>query len=216
MHPCIPPPKHKQKTFKWIMYCKNMSLKTFVVIIRVTKQLDIVVSPPAFVWNPNLTLNHVTFDLDPCDLRPWLMWPWTSRSHVKETERYRDRHRDGNYRLSACPGQRKNGAGQVKVLDTFSEGKVEFMELTLCLCVEDRQGWGKVLCFFEESLNALFCLQISHQPPPPPDVDCLPCLAFLGTVHPVRGSSKTSAIHTRYSQKSEVPMVRNASDVDPR
>ncbi len=29
------------------------------------KQLDVVVSPPAFVWNPYLTLTHVTFDLDP-------------------------------------------------------------------------------------------------------------------------------------------------------
>ncbi len=32
------------------------------------KQLDIVVSPLAIVWNPYLTLIHVTFDLDPCDL----------------------------------------------------------------------------------------------------------------------------------------------------
>ncbi len=28
------------------------------------KQLDVVVSPPAFVWNPYLTLTPVTFDLD--------------------------------------------------------------------------------------------------------------------------------------------------------
>ena len=28
------------------------------------KQLDVVVSPPAFVRNPYLTLTHVTFDLD--------------------------------------------------------------------------------------------------------------------------------------------------------
>ncbi len=34
------------------------------------KQLDIVVSPAAFVRNPYLTLTHVTFDLDPCDLCP--------------------------------------------------------------------------------------------------------------------------------------------------
>ncbi len=34
------------------------------------KQLDVVVSPPAFVWDPNLTLTHVTFDLNPCDLWP--------------------------------------------------------------------------------------------------------------------------------------------------
>ena len=32
------------------------------------KQLDVVASPPAFVGHPNLTLTHVTFDLDPCDL----------------------------------------------------------------------------------------------------------------------------------------------------
>ncbi len=29
------------------------------------KQLDVVVSPPAFVRNPYLTLTHVTIDLDP-------------------------------------------------------------------------------------------------------------------------------------------------------
>ncbi len=29
------------------------------------KQLDVVVSPPAFIRNPYLTLTHVTFDLDP-------------------------------------------------------------------------------------------------------------------------------------------------------
>ncbi len=34
------------------------------------KQFDVVVSPPAFVGNPYLTLTHVTFDLDPCDLWP--------------------------------------------------------------------------------------------------------------------------------------------------
>ncbi len=32
------------------------------------KQLDVVVSPPAFVRNPYLTVTHVTFDPDPCDL----------------------------------------------------------------------------------------------------------------------------------------------------
>ena len=32
------------------------------------KQLDIYVSPPAFVWNPYMTLPNVTFNLDPCDL----------------------------------------------------------------------------------------------------------------------------------------------------
>ena len=34
------------------------------------KQLDVVVSPPACVWNPYLMLTHVTFDLEPCDLWP--------------------------------------------------------------------------------------------------------------------------------------------------
>ncbi len=39
------------------------------------KQLDVVVSPPAFVWFPYMTLTnvtfdltHVTFDIDICDL----------------------------------------------------------------------------------------------------------------------------------------------------
>ncbi len=29
------------------------------------KQLDVDVSPPAFLWDPYLTLANVTFDLDP-------------------------------------------------------------------------------------------------------------------------------------------------------
>ncbi len=32
------------------------------------RQLDVVVSPPAFVWDPYLILTNVTFDPDPCDL----------------------------------------------------------------------------------------------------------------------------------------------------
>ncbi len=34
------------------------------------KQLDVVVSPPAFFWNPYLTLTYMSFDLDPRDLWP--------------------------------------------------------------------------------------------------------------------------------------------------
>ncbi len=34
------------------------------------KQLDVVMSRPAFVWDPNLTFTHVTFDLAPRDLWP--------------------------------------------------------------------------------------------------------------------------------------------------
>ncbi len=32
------------------------------------KQLDVDVSPPAFLCDPYLTLAYVTFDLNPCDL----------------------------------------------------------------------------------------------------------------------------------------------------
>ncbi len=31
------------------------------------KQLDVVVNPPAFVWDPSLTLTNVTFDPDVLD-----------------------------------------------------------------------------------------------------------------------------------------------------
>ncbi len=34
------------------------------------KQLDVVVNPPAFLWDPYLTLTHVIFDLDICNLWP--------------------------------------------------------------------------------------------------------------------------------------------------
>ena len=32
------------------------------------KQLDVVVSPPAFIWDPYLTLINVAFDPDPSKL----------------------------------------------------------------------------------------------------------------------------------------------------
>ena len=57
---------------------KGVPYTTYLVYhktMRIMKQLDVVVSPPAFVWNSYLTLTHVTFDLDPCDL-----WPW--KNHV--------------------------------------------------------------------------------------------------------------------------------------
>ena len=45
--------------------------------MKIMKQLDVVVSPPAFVWNPYLNstnatfyLTHVTFDLDICGIQP--------------------------------------------------------------------------------------------------------------------------------------------------
>ncbi len=34
--------------------------------------LTIVMSPPAYVWDANMALTHVTFELDPCDLWPYL------------------------------------------------------------------------------------------------------------------------------------------------
>ncbi len=37
-------------------------------------QLDVDVSPPAAIISLRLTLTHVTFDLDPCDLWPRPMW----------------------------------------------------------------------------------------------------------------------------------------------
>ena len=41
--------------------------------------VDVVVSPPAFVWDTYLTLTNVTFDPDPCDLWPWYLWALISK-----------------------------------------------------------------------------------------------------------------------------------------
>ena len=41
-------------------------------------QLDVDVSPPANIMTLRLGLTHVTSDLDPCDLWPWPIWPFTS------------------------------------------------------------------------------------------------------------------------------------------
>ena len=47
-----------------ISYTKEYSgtIESYYFKVKM-KQLDIDVSPSAFVWNP-----HLTFDLDPCDL----------------------------------------------------------------------------------------------------------------------------------------------------
>ena len=37
-------------------------------VVQKMKQLDVVMSPPDFVWGPYMTLAHVTFDLEPCNL----------------------------------------------------------------------------------------------------------------------------------------------------
>ncbi len=45
------------------------------------KQLDVVVSPQVFVWDPNLTLTQVTFDLYVKCQTPYLKW--FSARHVQ-------------------------------------------------------------------------------------------------------------------------------------
>ena len=52
------------------------------------KHLDIVVSPPAFIWDPNLTSTHLTFDLDLCELDKR-----TSVSVCKQTDRQTAMHK---------------------------------------------------------------------------------------------------------------------------
>ncbi len=48
------------------------------------KQLDVDVSPPAFVWNLYLTLANVTSDLDRQDLWPQGRFPMTRTQTVSE------------------------------------------------------------------------------------------------------------------------------------
>ncbi len=51
-------------------YTKSSSIKLYIITIghKKMKQLDVVVIPSAFVWDPYMTLTNVTFDPDPCDL----------------------------------------------------------------------------------------------------------------------------------------------------
>ncbi len=45
------------------------------MISLLMKQLDVDVSPPAFLWDPHLNLTDVTFDLDLCDLSMFITIP---------------------------------------------------------------------------------------------------------------------------------------------
>ena len=61
---------------QWLLDCSLLtpSLKPFWGsrgwYNKLMKQLDVVVSPPDFVWDPYMALTNVTFDPDPHDLRP--------------------------------------------------------------------------------------------------------------------------------------------------
>ena len=82
--------------------CEFM-LYLHVIRINSIKQLDVAVSPPAFVCNSCLTLTQVTLDLDPrelwplmqipekhvfdldlepCDLWPWILEPWQGSHYI--------------------------------------------------------------------------------------------------------------------------------------
>ncbi len=47
--------------------CKTSTGQKYKFILSM-KQLDVVVSPPAFLWDPYLTLTYEIFDLDICGL----------------------------------------------------------------------------------------------------------------------------------------------------
>ena len=71
-------------------------------------QLDVAVSPPAFVWNPYLTLNNVTFDPDPGDLSSifYLVnyFLVTDRRTDGQTDRQTDRRRRIRAHRACCTG----------------------------------------------------------------------------------------------------------------
>ncbi len=48
----------------------TLLVKILINFNKRMKQLVVDVSPLVFLWDPNLNLTNVTFDLDPCDLSP--------------------------------------------------------------------------------------------------------------------------------------------------
>ncbi len=59
-----------------------------VTISMLIKQL---VSPPPFIWDPNLTLTNMTFDNDTCDLWPWYLMDFYVVNYFLVTGRQTDR-----------------------------------------------------------------------------------------------------------------------------
>ena len=72
----------------WLWFCWTYRCKCVFRCPLMMKQLEVVVSPPAFVWDPNLTLNRVTFDLDPCALWPWPIGPMIKAPSYNTLLRY--------------------------------------------------------------------------------------------------------------------------------
>ncbi len=58
----------------------NIAKQKLLLCQNKMKQLDVDVSPPAFLWDPHLNLANMTFDLDPCDL-----WPYAQVKYAKYT-----------------------------------------------------------------------------------------------------------------------------------
>ena len=64
------------------------------------KQLDVVLSPPAFVLDPRMTLTNVTFDPDPCDLWSWYLSDINNVHHHTKFEQPKSNgSRDMNFYL---------------------------------------------------------------------------------------------------------------------
>ncbi len=96
------------------------------------KQLDVVVSPPAFVRYLYLTLTHMTFDLDPCDMNFFLVNFFLVNYYLvtfaivtdRRTDRQTDRQTDGKrciraHRASAQVGSKTQAWIRINQLKDF-------------------------------------------------------------------------------------------------
>ena len=54
-------------------------------------------------------------------------------------------NRDGNYLLSACPGQVKNSSGQVKILEPFLKERQKDFSCCIQACRSDLEPHGKLV-----------------------------------------------------------------------
>ncbi len=122
---------HQWSPWQWLFFSRYQThqgniCNTIKKIIM--KQLDVDVSPPAFLWDPYLNLANVTFDLHPCDLWPrrpnkiWKIykihifdmvtlnldvWPWPSHDlniiNVHHHTKFGDPNPKGSWDMNYFP-----------------------------------------------------------------------------------------------------------------
>ncbi len=108
------------------------------------KQLDVVVSPPAFLWDPYLTLTYEIFDLDHVDLPKsngsrdinFYLVIFGPMNYFLVTDRRTDGHTDGRKATHKSPPCISTGGLKNEMLPIWTTPSGIIFTMTWTLCIQ--------------------------------------------------------------------------------